>query len=67
VAASSWRNYTGFPISIVELHPQWIHDAQHEVLLSLDVEILFWMLSATTETFGAIEQYEPEMVVTRPA
>jgi hypothetical protein len=60
-------DYTGLPISIVEMHPQWIHDAQHEGLLSLDVEILFWMFSATTETFAAIEQYEPEMVVTSEA
>ncbi len=60
-------DYTGLPISIVEMHPQWIHDAQYEGLLSLDVEILFWMFSATTETFAAIEQYEPEMVVTSEA
>jgi hypothetical protein len=60
-------DYTGLPITIVEMHPQWIHDAQYEGLISLDVEVLFWMFSATVETFQAIEQYEPEMVVTSEA
>ena len=60
-------DYKGLPISIVEIHPQWIHDAQYEGLLSSDVELLFWMFSATAETFAAIEQYEPEMVVTSEA
>ena len=60
-------DYTGLPITIVEMHPQWIHDAQYEALLTLDVEVLFWMFSATVETFDAIEQYEPEMVVTSEA
>jgi len=36
-------------------------------VLSSNVELLFWMFSATTETFAAIEQYEPEMVVTSEA
>jgi hypothetical protein len=59
--------YAGLPIDIVEIHPQWIHDAQYEGLLSQNVEVLFWMFSATVETFAAIEQYEPEMVVTSEA
>ncbi len=61
-------DYSGLPISIIEIHPQWLHDAQYEGVLALhDVELLFWMFSATTETFAAIEQYEPEMVVTSEA
>ena len=60
-------DYSGLPISIIEIHPQWIHDAQYEGVLSSNVELLFWMFSATTETFAAIEQYEPEMVVTSEA
>ena len=60
-------DYAGLPIEIVEMHPQWIHDAQHEGVLSLDVDIVFWMFSATTETFAAIEQYEPAMVITSEA
>lgn len=60
-------DYAGLPISIVEIHPQWLHDAQYEGLLTEDVEIVFWMFSATVETFAAIEQYEPEMVVTSEA
>jgi hypothetical protein len=60
-------DYAGIPISIVEMHPQWIHDAQHEGVLSSGVELQLWMFSATTETFAAIEQYEPQMVVTSEA
>ena len=60
-------DYAGLPITIVEIHPQWIHDAQYEGIVSSNVELLFWMFSATTETFAAIEQYEPEMVVTSEA
>jgi hypothetical protein len=60
-------DYAGLPIDIVEIHPQWIHDAQFEGLLSQDVEVMFWMFSATVETFAAIEQYEPAMVVTSEA
>jgi hypothetical protein len=60
-------DYAGLPITIIEMHPQWIHDAQFEGVLSSNVELLFWMFSATTETFAAIEQYEPEMVVTSEA
>jgi hypothetical protein len=63
----SLGDYAGLPISIVELHPQWIHDAQHEGLLSLGVDIGFWMFSATVETFAAIEQYEPALIVTSEA
>jgi hypothetical protein len=61
-------DYTGLPITIVEMHPQWIHDAQHEGLLSYgNIDITFWMFSATVETFAAIEQYEPKMVITSEA
>ncbi|MGE0550918.1 MAG: hypothetical protein AB7O24_33170 [Kofleriaceae bacterium] len=60
-------DYTGIPITLVEAHPQWINDAQHEGLLSQDVEVLFWMFSATVETFQAIEQYEPDWVGTSEA
>ena len=60
-------DYAGIPIDIVEVHPQWIHDAQWEGLRSQGVEIAFWMFSATVETFAAIEQYEPEWVGTSEA
>lgn len=59
--------FEGIPIDIVEIHPQWIHDAQYEGLRSLGVEIVFWTFSATVETFAAIEQYEPEAVGTSEA
>jgi len=60
-------HFAGIPIDIVEVHPQWIHDAQWEGLRSLGVEVVFWTFSATVETFAAIEQYEPEMVGTSEA
>jgi hypothetical protein len=60
-------HFKGIPLDIVEIHPQWIHDAQFEALRSLDVEIVFWTFSATVETFAAIEQYEPDMVGTSEA
>jgi hypothetical protein len=59
--------YKGLPIGIVEMHAQWIHDAQAEGILSQDVELMFWMFSATVETFAAIEQYEPKLVGTSEA
>lgn len=60
-------NFHGIPIDIVEIHPQWIHDAQWEGLRSLGVDVAFWTFSLTVETFAAIEQYEPEMVGTSEA
>ncbi len=60
-------DYAGLDIEVVEIHPQWIHDAQYEGLVSSGIEINFWMFSATIETFAAIEQYEPAMVVTSEA
>jgi len=57
-------DYEGVPLAAVEIHDQWIHDAQWEALRSMNVEIVFWMFSATSETFEAIEQYEPDKIVT---
>jgi hypothetical protein len=59
--------YTGIPLRYIEMHPQWIHDAQWEGVLSADLEPVFWMFSMTTETFAAIQQYEPSMVTTSEA
>ncbi|MBL9014325.1 MAG: hypothetical protein JNL83_09115, partial [Myxococcales bacterium] len=59
--------YTGVPLAAVEIHDQWIHDAQWEALIQMDVDIVFWMFSATTETFQAIRQYEPDKIVTSEA
>ncbi len=60
-------DYAGVELSSVEIHDQWIHDAQWEALRSMKVEIVFWMFSATSETFAAIRQYEPDKVVTSEA
>lgn len=60
-------DYAGLPIDIVEVHSQWLLDAQHEGLLSSDIELMFFGFSATVETFAAIEQYEPTMVITSEA
>jgi len=60
-------NFHGIPLDIIEIHPQWIHDAQWEGIRSLGVEVAFWTFSATVETFAAIEQYEPDWVGTSEA
>lgn len=59
--------YRGIPISLVEMHPQWIVDSQYEGLISSGIEVGFFMFSATVETFAAIEQYEPTIVNTSEA
>jgi hypothetical protein len=60
--------YAGIPITLVEFHVQWIHDAQYEGVISMPgVDIGFFMFSATVETFAAIEQYEPYVVNTSEA
>ncbi|MFN0246513.1 MAG: hypothetical protein ACKV2T_06370 [Kofleriaceae bacterium] len=55
------------PLSIVEVHDQWLNDAQYEGIRSSGVELVLWMFSATVETFDAIERYEPYAVVTSEA
>ncbi len=59
--------YAGVPIDFVELHAQWVHDAQVEGVRSTGAEIILWMFSATVETFDAIELLEPAMVGTSEA
>jgi hypothetical protein len=60
-------DYTGIPLSIVEVHDQWLNDAQLEGIRSSGAELVLWMFSATVETFDAIERYEPSAVVTSEA
>jgi hypothetical protein len=60
-------DYAGVPITIIELHAQWIHDAQYEALIGRDIEIGLFMFSATVETLDAIEQYEPSFISTNEA
>jgi hypothetical protein len=60
-------DYAGLPITLAEMHPQWLNDAQYEAMRSQNIDVLFWMFSATVETFAAIEQYEPKMVNTSEA
>jgi hypothetical protein len=59
--------YAGVPLDIVELHAQWILDAQYEAVRSLGLDIAVFMFSATGETFAVIEQVRPELVVTNEA
>lgn len=61
------EDYSGIELSSMEVHDQWITDAQWEVLRSMNIDIVFWMFSATTETFEAIEQYRPDKVTTSEA
>lgn len=60
-------DYAGIPITFVELHSQWINDAQYEGLISQGIDIGVFMFSATVEHFAAIEQYEPKIVNTSEA
>ena len=61
------ETYAGVPIEIVEMHPQWLHDAVYEGIVSSNLELVFWMDSVTTETLDAIELYRPRMVNTSEA
>jgi len=61
------KDYTGLPIRFVEFHDQWIRDAQYEATLSMHADIHLFMFSATTETFAAINQYEPASITTSEA
>ena len=60
-------DYKGVPITIVEMHSQWITDDAYEGLLADKIEVAFFMFSATVEHFAAIEQYEPKMINTSEA
>lgn len=60
-------DYAGIPITFVELHSQWINDAQYEALLSSGIDIGFFMFSTTVEHLAAIEQYEPQVINTSEA
>lgn len=59
--------FAGIPITIIEMHAQWIYDVQHEALIGQDIELGLFMFSATVETLHAIEQYEPSFVSTNEA
>jgi hypothetical protein len=60
-------DYAGIPITFVEMHSQWINDAQYEGLISSGIDVGFFMFSATEEHFAAIRQYEPIIVNTSEA
>ena len=60
-------DYAGLPISLVEFHAQWIHDAQYEGVISAGIDVGVFMFSATVETFAVIEQYQPTFVNTSEA
>ena len=60
-------DYAGVPISLVEIHSQWITDDAYEGLLAQNIDVAFFMFSATVEHFAAIEQYEPKLINTSEA
>lgn len=60
-------DYDGLPIELVELHNQWITDAQLEAVDALGASMSLFMFDATVETFAAIRQYRPSAVVTSEA
>jgi hypothetical protein len=61
------REYARIPLSYVEFNAPWITEAQYEAVRSLGAAITFYMFSATSETFGLIEQYRPALIVTSEA
>ncbi len=63
----SLDEYAGIPLTEMEFHAHWLLDAQYEAIRSLDLEIAFFMFSATAETFAMVRRYEPSMVVTSEA
>jgi hypothetical protein len=60
-------DYHGLPIELVELHNQWITDAQADAVDALGADMSLFMFDATVETFAAIRQYRPVAVVTSEA
>src|SRR4051812_12774831 len=60
-------DYKGIPITLIEFHSQWITDDAYEGIVDTNIELAFFMFSATEEHFAAIEQYEPKMVNTSEA
>ena len=54
-------------INLIEIHPDWMTEAQYEAYVHANYDLAFWMFSATSEIFDSIERYEPSMIVTNEA
>ena len=61
------RDYTGIPISDVQVHPLWFLNAQDEAILTFGATLSFFWFSTTSEVFAAIRKYEPAAVDTSEA
>jgi len=61
------RDFTGLPITDVQVHPLWLLDAQHEAILTSGAGISFFWFSTTSEVFAAIRRYHPTAVDTSEA
>jgi hypothetical protein len=55
------------PITVVDVHPQWLTDAQYEAILTAHEDISFFWFSTTEEMFALIRQYRPIAVETGEA
>lgn len=60
-------DYAGIELGMIEVHNQWLLDGQLDAIESYGVDLAFWMFAATVETFAAIDQYEPALVVASEA
>jgi hypothetical protein len=60
-------DYRDIPLGVVDFHAHWLLDSQYEAVRALDADLALWMFSATSETFDAIEQFEPKFIVTSEA
>jgi len=62
------QKLSDFPrVNDVVFHAGWITDGHYQAFRSLDLDLTLWMFSATSETFSAIERFEPEAVLTSEA
>ncbi len=63
--ASPLRDFSD--VDIIDFQLMWITDAAYNAYLSLGVRLNLGMYSATTETFNAIERFDPDFVGTGEA
>ena len=59
--------YGDVPITVVEVHPQWLLDGAYEAIESANYDLAFFMFDATVETFDLMERYEPVYTSTSEA
>lgn len=54
-------------IDVVDVHPQWVTEAELQAYATRDWSLAYWMFSIVPETLDAIEHDRPEYVTTSEA